>query len=106
VVQEPPRLVELELDIVLAGLGPEADFFDLGLMRVRLAVLLFLLVLEFAEVHDSANGRALVGRDFDEIQIRLASSRHRLIGRHDSQLRPIGADHANRRNPNLVIDPL
>jgi hypothetical protein len=69
-------------------------------------VLLFLLVLEFAEVHDSANGRALVGRDFDQIQIRLASSRHGLIGWHDPQLGAIGPDHANRRNANLFIDPL
>ena len=52
------------------------------------------------------NRRARIGRDLDQIQLRLASSRHGLVGRHDPQLRAVGPNHANRRNADLLINPL
>ena len=46
VKEEVLRLVDLELDVVLACLGTEPDLLDLGVMNVGFVVLLFLLVLE------------------------------------------------------------
>ena len=71
VLQESTGLVHFEFDVVIARLGSNANFFDFALMDVGLVLFLLLLVFEFAEVHDSTNGRPLIGRHFDQIQIRV-----------------------------------
>jgi hypothetical protein len=43
-------------------------------MRVAFVLPLLLLVLEFAVIHDSANGRLFLRRDFDEVQPSFAGT--------------------------------
>jgi hypothetical protein len=102
--QERLRLIHLELDVVLAGLGAEADLLDLGVVDVRLVVLLLLLVLELAEVHDPADGRLLVRRHLDEVEARLPRQVQGLVRGDDAQLGAVGPDHADRSDPDLVVD--
>ena len=56
---------DLEIDIVLARLGPQSDFLGLRMMYVPFARLLVPLVLVLAVIHDTANRRLFVRRDFD-----------------------------------------
>ena len=74
-VRNLPGLVQLDLNVMLAGLRPHADFLELALVRVRPVLLLLLLVLEFAVVHDAADWRPLIGGNFHEIQIGFARAR-------------------------------
>ena len=64
VLQESLRLIELELNVVVARLGPQANFLELGLVAVTFVFFLVLLVFVFAEVHDPANRRVGLRRDF------------------------------------------
>ena len=58
------------------------NFFGFGVSLAR--VLLFILVvLVFAVIHDSANRRALVGSDFNQIQTRISGSLKSLLGWND-----------------------
>jgi hypothetical protein len=75
-------------------------------MRVRFVLPLLLLILELAEIHDSADGRALVRRHFDQIQIGLAGGSQGLFGGHDAQLFPFRGNDADRRDADLFVDPL
>ena len=72
VLEKLAGAVDLDLDVVLARLGPHADFLDLGLVRLALVLPLLLLVLVLAVVHDTADGRLLVGRHLDQVQIDLS----------------------------------
>lgn len=106
VLQESLGLIDLELDVVLASLGTETDFFDLRVMDVGFVLFFLLLILKLAEVHDSADGRFLVRRDLDKIEPRLTRPGHRLVGGDDSELPPFGGDHADRGNPDLLVDAM
>jgi hypothetical protein len=53
---------------VVADLGADAELFVLAVVRVAFVLPLLLLVLELAVIHDPANGRLLLGRDFYEVQ--------------------------------------
>ena len=72
---------------LIARLRADADFFDPHLMGLALVLPLLLLVLELAEVHDPADGRALVGRHFDQVQPGLAGLGQGIRRGHDAQLR-------------------
>jgi len=85
VLQEADRLLHFELDVVIARLGPQPNFFDLRLMDVLMRLLLF-LVLELPEVHDAAYGRTLVRRNFHQVQFQFPGSRQRFRRGNDSQL--------------------
>ncbi len=67
--EELAGAVHLDLDVVVAGLGADADLFDLDLMPGALVLPLLLLVLELAVVHDAADGGPLSGRDFHQVQV-------------------------------------
>jgi hypothetical protein len=68
------------------------------------ARLLVLLIFELAIVHDPADGRPVVGRDFDEVEVGFAGFGERGIDSEDAQLRPIGANDTDGRNANLLVD--
>ena len=53
-------------------LGRSAKLFVLAVMRVAFVLPLLLLVLEFAEVHDAANGRLLLRGDFHKVEADFA----------------------------------
>ena len=60
-------LAHLDVNIVVARLGPDANLFDLDLMRVTLVLPLLLLILELAVVHYSADRRAFGRGHFDQV---------------------------------------
>jgi len=104
--EEGPSLIDLEGDIVIASLRSNSDLLDLAVVRVAFGQPLLLLILEFAVVHDPANRRPFIRRDFDQIEFRLASARKRFLGRHDAQQFSVAGNDSHRRNANLLINPL
>ena len=106
VQQKAASLRDLEGDIVLARFGTNANFLGLGVMNVTLGEFLFLLVFELAKVHDATDRGSLVGCDFDQIQVGIASFCQCLVGADDSEQSTVGADNPNGRNSNLLVDPL
>ena len=95
VLEELAGLVDLRLDVVLAGLGPDADLLELLLVRL-LVRLLGLGVLELAVVHDLAHRRPLGGGDLDQVQPGLAGHLQRLVGRDDLGVKGVCARIARR----------
>ena len=73
VLQELARLVHLGLDIVIAGFGAHADFFQFLLMRPRLGLLVGLLVAKLAVIQDLAD-RGCFRRRPDQVELGLAKS--------------------------------
>ena len=107
VFQKRPSLLDLEVDVVLAGLGSQPNFLELRLVRLGVVgVLLLLLVLELSEVHDAADGRPLVGADFDQIQPGLACQCQRIQRGNDAVHVAILVDDSDGRDPNLLVEPL
>ena len=106
VLQECLGLIHLKLDVVLARLGTETDLFDPRVMDVGFVLFFLLLIFELAEIHDSADGRLLVWSNLDEIEPRLACPGHRFVGGDDSELPTFGADHADRGDPDLLVDTM
>src|SRR5262249_28824148 len=104
VLEELAGLVDLGLDVVVAGLGADADLFQLLLMDLVLAALARLLVTQLAVVEDLAHRRGLVGGDLDEVEVGLAGHVERLRRRHDAQLFAVGADQAHRTDADLLVD--
>jgi hypothetical protein len=74
---------------------------DVGLVKF-----LLLLVLELAEVHDSADGRLLVGRHLDEVEAGLTREIQGLLGGDDPELASLRRDHADRRDADLLVDAM
>lgn len=96
-------LFDLEVQVVVPGLRAEADFLEFGVVG-RLVGLLLFLVLIFPKVHHPADGRALVGGDFHQVQPHVASPPQGLIDGNNSKLCSIFGNDSNRGNPNLVVD--
>jgi hypothetical protein len=69
-------------------------------------VLLLLLELELAEIHDLAHGRLLEGGHLDKIQQRFAGHFQGLRGWHDADLLSGGTDQPDLADANLLVDPL
>ena len=86
--------------------GRSAEFFVLAVVRVAFVLPLLLLVLELAEVHDAANGRLLLRGDFDQVEPDFAGLLQGLDGFDDAQLGAVVSDDADRRDADLLVDPL
>ena len=71
--------VDLGHQVVVADLGAQPELLVLAVVRVAFVLPLFLLVLELAEVHDAADGRLLLRRDFDEVEPDFAGLLQRLV---------------------------
>jgi hypothetical protein len=93
---------------VLAGFWPNPDFLGPAVVDVSLvAVLAFLLlVLVFAVIHDSANGRSLSRSDLDQVHVRFAGNANGLFRTDDAQLFTVRRDDSDGRNANLFVYPL
>ena len=70
--QEANRLLHLELDVVFTRLGSQPNLFGLGAVTV-LILFLFLVVFVLAEVHDTTNGRTLIGSYLNQIKACFSS---------------------------------
>lgn len=83
VTEKANGLLDLELNVVLTGLGAKANFFRLNLMRLRL-LLLALFVFVFAVVHNAANRGPLTGSHFNQIKSFVASAFERILRRKNT----------------------
>src|SRR5260370_21263328 len=107
VLQEFSGLVDLGLDVMVAGLGSHPDFLEFLVVRFGLVFLfLFLQELELTEIHDLAHGRPLVGGYLDKIELGFPGHVQVLRGLNHSQLVPIGGNQADGTDADLLVDPL
>jgi len=98
--------VDLGHQVVVADLRAHAEFFVLAVVRVAFVLPLLLLVLEFAVIHDAANGRLLLGRDFNEVEADFAGTRKGVDGFEDTENFTFMSDDADGRDADLFVDPL
>ena len=100
------RAVDLGHQVVVTDLGTDAEFFVLAVMRVAFVLPLLLLVLEFAEIHDSANGRLLLRRDFDKVEAKVFGTLKGVDSFQDAELVAFRSNNADGRVTDLFVDPL
>ena len=95
-VEETTRVLDLEVEVVLVGLGSELDLFELLRLLVALGLALALggLVLELAVVHDLADWRHGLGIDLYQLQTLFVGPRDRVVGGEDTELRAVGVDYS------------
>ena len=106
-LEEAPDMLHLEVHVVALGLGAELDLFDLDRRRVLagLLLLLGLLVLVLAVIHDPAHRREGARRDLDEIQALLLGDPDRLVGRQDAELlATVFDDDSHLGDADAVVD--
>ena len=99
-------MLELELEIMLVGVGAEADFLDVDLYGVlsHLLGLLPLLVQILLVIQYLAYGRIGLGADFHQIQTKFISHFQSFGKGIDSLLRHIVTYQANLRGFDLLVD--
>jgi hypothetical protein len=91
---------------VVADFGAEAELFVFAVVRVAFVLPLLLLVLEFAVIHDPANGRLLLRGDLHQVQAGFAGLSQGLDGFDDAKKGAVLSDDTDRRYADLLIDPL
>ena len=99
-------MLELELEVVLVGVGAEPDLLDHDLRGVRLHLLgpLLLLILVLLVVQDLAHVRVGLVGDLDEIKFEFLRQGPCLGDRVDARLGNVVPDQADLLNRDLVID--
>jgi hypothetical protein len=65
-----------------------------------------LLVLEFAVIHDPANRRLFLRGNLHEVQADFTGSLQSFDGFDDAQQGTVLSDDTNRRDADLLVDPL
>ena len=87
----------LGLKVVLACLGSHLDFLELdnGLLLLGLLLLLRFLVLEPAKIHDFADRRRSVGRDFNQVEVEFACRSKGLMQGQYAELIPFRVYYPN-----------
>lgn len=102
------RLILLEEKVMFLGSIAEADAFGLNflLLGFGLLVLFRLVILEFAVVGDATDRRHGLGRDFDEVELMLASEGDTSGWRHDTLVFTVLIDNHDLWREDLFIDPI
>ena len=104
VFEELAGLGNLGVDVVLAGLGADADLLQLLLTDLAtLVVLLRVFESQLAVVENLADGRALVGSYLHQIEPSLPSHREGLSCGHQAQLLAFGTDQADRTYADVFV---
>ncbi len=103
---ELTKLAHLDIKVVLVGLRAQFDLFDLNLtlLALRFVQALGFLKLEFAVIHDSANGRLRGRRNFHQVQISIFCHHHRFAKRFDASLLTVFIYQSNLKSGDLSID--
>lgn len=105
VTEKLARLLDLEVNVVLARLGPQPNFLGLGVVRMTFGLLLVLLVFEFAEVHDPANRRLFERCHLDQIKSIFASNIQGFFCWNYAQLFAVRIDDSHWSDADLIVDP-
>ena len=106
--KELDGMLELEVIVMIVGLGTETDLFDLLLLgiRFRLFLFLFLCVEEFLVIHDAAYGRIGRSSDLDEVEVLVIGNFHCLLEGVDTLLYVV-ANKANlSHTADLIVDAM
>ena len=107
VFQKFEHAAHLHIVIVLVRIGPEFDFLDLDDLLLLTGLGLFLLgfVLELAVVHDLADRRRRIRRDFDKVEPGLFGHRHGPFRRHHTDVFAFGPDEPDFAATDGIVDP-
>src|SRR5215217_2960135 len=105
-IEELGGLTALRFQIVVVDLRPDANFFQLDhvLVSTRLAFFAALLVPELAVIHDPANRRYGIRRDFDQVESPRPCHLHRVAGGNDPDLLPFLVDEPDFADTNPFVD--
>ena len=100
-------MLQLELEVVLVGVGSKTNFLhrNLGLVGLDFFLLLLLSVEEFAVIDDPANRRIRVGADFHQIEFHLFSQSQCRSGLQDGRF-DVVANEANGIDRDFLVDPV
>ena len=104
VAQKFLDVLQLELVIVLIGLGTKLDLFNFDHRGLASGQLLALLKLETPEIHDPAHGGGSLGSHLHQVQPGGAGSLQGLPDGLHPQLGPVIADDPDLRGPDVLID--
>src|SRR6266540_1127726 len=105
-LEKASHVLQLEVEVVLLGLGPHLDFLheNRRLLLARFLLAPGLRVLVLAEIHDAADRRIRLGRHLDEVEVAGAGGLQRFLDRHDAELLALGADDAYLANTDAFVD--
>jgi len=91
--------------VVLAHLRGQANFLQFLLMLSGFLLLLPLLILELAVVHDAADRRAGVGGNLNQVQAFGASQSYGVPCVHDTEFLTVLVNDQYLRDANLLVYP-
>jgi len=106
--EELDGMLELEVIVMIVGLGTETDLFDFLLLGIRFRLFLFFLlsVEEFLIVHYPAYGRIRRSSDLDEVEVLVIGNFHCLLERVDTLLYIVANKAHLSHTADLVIDTM
>ena len=107
IFQKAHHIPHLHIVVVGIRIGTEFDLFDFDnfLLLPGLALALLLLIFELSEVHDFANGRGRVWRDFNQIKSGFNRHFYGTFGRDNADVFSFSANKANFGRSDMFIDP-
>jgi hypothetical protein len=99
-------MLQLELEVVLVGVGTETDLLDDDLCRIGLHLLRFLLLLIeiFLVVQDLAYGRIGLRTDLNQVEFELFRQGAGLGDGVDALLGDVLPDETYLRSGDLLVD--
>ena len=105
VLKKTADMAQLGFIVMVVRFRTDLDFLDLHHRLVALGFLLFLLllVLELAEVHDTADRRLRIGGDFHQIKTVFLGHGNGFITAQNTKLFPFGADYPQFTGTNLFV---
>jgi len=106
VVQKLENVAHLNVIVVVIRVWTELNFFDFDdlLLLTCLSFFFLSLVFELAVVHDLANRRVGIWRNFYQIEARFIGHDHRTFGCHNTYVFAFRTDKADFGGPNTVIN--
>ena len=106
VFEKSNRLLDFEVNIVLARLGAHTDLFQLCLMLLTLGRTLTFVVLELTIVHDSADWWFRFWGHFDEVESQVLRFGQCVSGGDDTQLCSLVVNDTNGSYTNTFVDSI
>ena len=105
ILEESASPLDLELNVVLTRLRSQPNLLDLdGVLLASLGLSLLQFVLKFPVIHDPTDRWTVVRTHFYKIQAGFHCQLQPFLGGKDTDHISIRIDHADRSDPDLVID--
>ena len=105
-VEKLGRLPTLRRQVVIVDLGSDANLFEIDdvLVLFRITFAATLLVAILAVIHQAANGRHRVRRDFDQVKPALSRHLERVPRLDHPDLLPFLVNQSHLADANSLID--